>query len=125
METFGFSRPMDLQAPLGDILDDFLYCEVIRVLHEAAVLEAALKLHQSWMKDVCSSIKAHYHWETFECPGYDFARPLCYICRERVSPEIDMRRHAGLCDLKEIMPDYDLPCHNAHESFYPREESWV
>ena len=122
MATFG------LQAPLGAMLDDFLYCEVVRVLHEAAVLEVALKLHQTRMKEVCSSIKTHYYWETFECPGYDF-RPLCYICRERVSPEVDMRRHAGLCDLKEIMPDYDLPYHNAHESFYPElyplEESWV
>ena len=120
---------MDLQTPLGDILDDFLYCEITRVLHEAAALEAALKLHQSRMKDVCHSIKAHYLWETLECPGYDFARPTCWICLETISPKVDMRRHTGLCDLKEILPDYDLPCCNAHESFYPElyplRGSWV
>ena len=35
--------PMDLQAPLGDILDDFLYCEIARVLHQAASLEAGIE----------------------------------------------------------------------------------
>ena len=55
-----------LVAPLGDILDDFLHCEVVRVLHQAAELEAAMKLHQERMKDVCYSIKAHYLWENFK-----------------------------------------------------------
>ena len=48
---------MDLQAtlvaPLGNILDDFLHFEIVRVLHQAAELEAAMKLHQARMKDVC------------------------------------------------------------------------
>ena len=47
---------MDLQAPLvaplGDMLDDFLHCEIARVLHQAAELEAAMKLHQARMKEV-------------------------------------------------------------------------
>ena len=55
-----------LVAPLGDILEDFLHCEIVRVLHQAAELESAMKLCQERMKDVCYSIKAHYHWANFE-----------------------------------------------------------
>ena len=119
---------MDLQAPLGDILDDFLHCEVIRVLHEAAALEVALKLHQSRMKDVCYSIKAHYLWETLEFPFPDFSKS-CWCCGETISPEFDLNRHMGLCDLKERLADEALPPLSAHEAFYPHlyplEESWV
>ena len=56
---------MDLHPTLEGILDDFLHCEVVRVLHQAAELEAALKLHQARMKDVCHSIKAHDHWVNY------------------------------------------------------------
>ena len=119
---------MDLQTPLGDILDDFLHCEVVRVLHQAAELEAAMKLHQALMKDVCYSIKAHYLWVNFEFPLPDFSE-LCWCCEEAISPEFDMHRHMGLCDLKERLADEVLPSLSAHESFYPHlyplEESWV
>ena len=118
---------MDLQAPLEDILDDFLYCEIARVLHQAAELESAMKLHQARMKDVCYSIKAHYLWETLEFP-FDFSK-VCWCCGETISPEFDMHRHMGLCDLKEQLADEALPPLSAHESFYPHlyplEESWV
>ena len=90
---------MDLQAPLGDNLDDFLHCEFVRVLHQAAELEAALKLHQTRMKDVCHSIKAHEHWVT--C-GEHFPFTLhCKQCGDAISPEFDRRRHRGLCTLRE------------------------
>ena len=119
---------MDLQAPLGDILDDFLHCEVTRVLHQAAELEAAMKLHQTRMKDVCHSIKAHYLWETFEFPHPDFAQ-TCWYCGETISPEFDMPRHMGLCYLNEKLDDESLPRLSAHEPFYPHlypsRESWV
>ena len=52
---------MDLHPTLDDILDDFVREELVRVLHQAEVLEAAMKLHQTRMKDVCHSIKAHDH----------------------------------------------------------------
>ena len=52
---------MDLHSTLYDILDDFLYCEMANVVHQAAELEVALKLHQALMKEVCHSIKAHDH----------------------------------------------------------------
>ena len=119
---------MDLQAPLGDILDDFLYCEVARAPHQAAELEAAMKLHQARMKDVCYSIKAHYLWETLEFPHPDFAK-TCWCCGETISPEFDMPRYMGLCYLNEKLDDEDLPRLSAHESFYPdlylSKESWV
>ena len=110
--------PMDLQAPLGDTLYDFLYCEVVRVLHQTLELEAAMKLHQARMKDVCYSIKAHHLWETLEFPFPDFSK-LCWCCGETISPEFDLHRHMGLCDLKERLADEALPPLSAHESFYP------
>ena len=117
---------MDLQAPLGDILDDFLYCEMVRVLHQAAELAAAMTLHQARMKDVCHSIKAHYLWETFEFPFPDFSHH-CWLCGKNISPEFDLHRHMGLCDrnLKEQLAYEALPSLSAHEALYPLEESWV
>ena len=41
---------MDLHPTLEDILNDFLYCEMACVVHQAAELEVALKLHQALMK---------------------------------------------------------------------------
>ena len=108
-----------LVAPLGDILDDFLHCEVVRVLHQAAELEAAMKLHQERMKDVCYSIKAHYLWENFkQFFPFSFSQ-YCWRCGETISPEFSMHRHLGLCDLKELRADEALPRLSAHESFYP------
>ena len=118
---------MVLHSTLGDILDDFLDCEIIRVLHQAAELESAMKLHQARMKDVCYSIKAHYLWETLEFPFPDFSE-LCWCCGETISPEFDRRRHMGLCELKERL-DEASNTPSAHESFYshlyPLEGSWV
>ena len=97
---------MDLQAPLGDNLDDFLHCEFVRVLHQAAELEAALKLHQTRMKDVCHSIKAHEHWVT--C-GEHFPFTLhCKQCGDAISPEFDRRRHRGPLHSEGVAIDYRL-----------------
>ena len=113
-----------LVAPLGDILDDFLHCEVVCVLHQVAELEAAMKLHQARMKDVCYSIKAHYLWENFEFPLHDFSQ-LCWCCGEDISPEFDLGRHRGFCYLM----DEARHSVSAHESFYPHlyplKASWV
>ena len=87
-----------LVAPLGAILHDFLYCEIAHVLHQAAELEAAMKLHQARMKDVCYSIKAHYHWANYE-EHFPFTLQ-CKQCGDAISPEFDRRRHRGLCDLR-------------------------
>ena len=109
---------MDLHPTLEDILDDFLYCELARVLHQAAELESALKLHQARIKDVCYSIKAHYLWETLEFP-FPGGSKSCWCCGETISLEFDLHRHMGLCDLKERLADEALPPLSAHESFYP------
>ena len=57
---------MDLHPILDDILDDFLYCEMARVIHQGAKLESVLQLHQAKMEEVCHSIKAHDHWVHYE-----------------------------------------------------------
>ena len=88
---------MDLHPTLDDILDDFLYCEMARVIHQAVELEAAMKLPQARMKDVCHSIKAHEHWV-----NYGEHSPFtihCSLCGAAVSPEFDTKRHRGLCTL--------------------------
>ena len=88
---------MSLHPTLDDILDDFLYCEMARVIHQAAELEAAMKLHQARMKEVCHSIKAHDHWVRY---GEHFPFTIyCRLCGAAISPEFDSRRHKGLCAL--------------------------
>ena len=89
-----------LVAPLGDILDDFLHCELARVLHQAAELEAAMKLHQSRMKDVCHSIQAHYHCANYggHFPEFDLQ---CRRCGDSISPEFAYGRHTGFCKQRE------------------------
>ena len=106
---------MDLQNPLGDILDDFLHCELARVLHQAAELEVAMKLHQARMKDVCHSIKAHDHWVHCRAhfPRFDLQ---CRHCGKCLSPEFDRGRHIGLCDLWERL---------AIAHLYSSEKSWA
>ena len=91
---------MDLHPTLGDILDDFLYCEMARVLHQAAELEAAMKLHQARMKDVCHSIKAHEHWVNYgeHFPEFEL---YCRRCGDNISPEFARGRHIGFCILRE------------------------
>ena len=118
---------MDLHPTLGDILDDFLHCEIVRVCHQAAELESAMELHQARMKDVCYSIKAHYHWVNYgeHFPEFDLQ---CRYCGDIISPEFDLHRHIGFCELKERL-DEASNTPSAHESFYPHlyplEGSWV
>ena len=69
---------MDLHPTLGDILDDFLYCEIVRVCHQTAELASAMKLHQARMKDVCYSLKRII-----------FGRPLSF-------PSLTSPSHAGV-----------------------------
>ena len=89
---------MALHPTLDDILDDFLYCEMARVIHQGVELEAALKLHQAQMKEVCHSIKSHDHWVRY---GEHFPFSThCMFCKETISPEFDLRRHRGLCNLR-------------------------
>ena len=90
------------------------------MLHQAAELESAMKLHQARMKDVCYSIKVHYLWETLEFPFSDFSHH-CWLCGETISPEFDLSRHWGRCELKERLADGP----SAPEAFYPLEEGWV
>ena len=105
---------MVLHPTLGDILDDFLYCEMVRVLHQAAELEAAMTLHQARMEDVCHSIEAHDHWVKYGDHLPEFS-PHCWLCGEIISPEFDLRRHWGRCKLW-LADDSDDD---------PLEESWV
>ena len=95
--------PMDAQTtliePLGDRLNYFLFDEFKRVLWQAAALEAAMKLHQARMKDLCYAIKAHYHWANFE-PFFPDIRQ-CRRCGDSISPEFAFNRHKGFCILRE------------------------
>ena len=90
---------MELHPTLEDILDDFIHEELVRWIHQSAELEAAMKLHQARMKDVCHSIKAHDHWVHY---GEHFPFTLhCRLCGDAISPEFDRRRHRGFCYLRE------------------------
>ena len=111
---------MDAQnnlVPLRDQIQDFLYAAIVRAIHQAAEMEAALELHQERMKDVCYSIKAHYHWENFGFLFPEFSLQ-CKSCRENICPEFDRGRHMGLCTLKERLADEAFDGPSAHESFY-------
>ena len=89
---------MDLHPILDDILDDFLYCEMARVIHQGAKLESVLQLHQAKMEEVCHSIKAHDHWVHYE--EYFPLSIHCRFCGEVISPEFDRGRHRGRCNLR-------------------------
>ena len=92
---------LKLHPTLGDILDYFLHDELVCVLHQAAELDAAIKLHRARMKEVCHSIKAHDHWVIY---GEHFPFTLhCQLCGAAISPEFDTRRHRGLCTLKDCL----------------------
>ena len=95
--------PMDdrltLLKPLDDRLTAFLEEESDRVLRQAAELEEAMKLHQARMKNVCYSIKAHYHWVKSE-PFFPYIFQ-CRSCGANISPEFDFLRHQGYCKLTE------------------------
>ena len=112
---------MDSQTafvPLRDMVEDFLYASIVRAIHQAAEMEAAMKLHQERMKDVCYSIRAHYHWENFGFLFPEFSLQ-CKSCGETISPEFDRGRHLGLCELKEQLADEAADDLSAHEAFYP------
>ena len=67
------------------------------MIHQAAELEVAMKLHQAQMKDVCHSIKAHDHWVRY---GGHFPFSIhCNFCGVAVPPEFDQGRHRGRCAL--------------------------
>ena len=123
MTTLVIPMALELHPTLGDILDDFLYDELVRVCHQSAELAAALKLHQARMQDVCYSIKAHHLWKTFEFPFPDFSQ-LCWCCEENISPEFDMGRHLGFCDLRDEA--FGVSAHGSFYPYlYPLEESLV
>ena len=98
-----------------DIFNDFLYCELARVLHQAAELEAAMKLHQAQMKDVCYSIKAHYHWANF-AEHFPFELQ-CKRCGDNISPEFARLRHTGFCKQRARL--------ELEAGLYLPESSWV
>ena len=103
---------------LRDQIQDFLYAAIVRAIHQAAEMEAALELHQEQMKDVCYSIKAHYLWENFGVLFPEFSLQ-CKSCGENISPEFARGQHMGLCALKERLADEAVDDPSAHESFYP------
>ena len=83
-------------VPFRDQIQDFLYAAIVRAIHQAAEMEAAMELHQERMKDVCYSIKAHYHWDNFGVLFPEFSIQ-CKSSGENISPEFDRGRHMGLC----------------------------
>ena len=87
---------MDLHPALGARLDAFLTTKFNKLLWEGAELEYAMLLHQTRMKDVCESIKAHDHWLCFRehFPEFDL---YCRNCGGFISPEFDRGRHMGRC----------------------------
>ena len=86
---------LTLHPTLDDILGDFIHEELVRWIHQGVELEAAMKLHQARMKEVCNSIKAHDHWVRY---GEHFPFTIyCKHCGDAISPEFDRRRHRGCC----------------------------
>ena len=95
------------------------YLPDVLAMAEQANFAAAKALHQKRMKDVCYSIKAHYLWATFDWLFAPAFSPQCWSCWEIISPEVDMSRHMGFCELKERLADEAVDGPSAHESFYP------
>ena len=77
------------------------YLPDVLAMVEKANFAAAKALHQRRMQDVCYSIKAHHYWEAFEAFFPTEDSQYCLFCVEIISPEFCLRRHQGLCYLKE------------------------
>ena len=99
------------------------YLPNVLAMAEQASFAAAKTLHQKRMKDVCYSIKAHYLWENFDQFFPAWCSQQCWFCGEAISPEFDMGRHMGLCDLKERLADEAFDGPSPHESFYSYSRS--
>ena len=101
------------QLPFGqshwDYLPDLIQDYILDMVAKA--------LHKERMKDVCYQIKEHYHWKHFCFFPSSFLQQ-CWSCGEDISPEFDMGRHVGLCDLKERLEDEAFDGPSAYESFY-------
>ena len=95
---------------------DYLPDLLAMVVKENLMLSKAL--HHKRMKEVCHSIKAHYLWVNFEQFFPTSVARHCVFCGESISPEFDMRRHRGLCAVKERLADEAFDGLSAHESFY-------
>ena len=104
------------QLPFGQSYLDYLP-DVLAIV-EKANFAAAKALHHKCMKDVCYSIKAHYLWDNFDQFFPSSCSQHCWCCGETISPEFDMGRHLGLCELKERLADEAFDGPSAHESFY-------
>ena len=109
--------------PFGQSYLDYL--PDVLAMVEKANFAAAKALHQKRMKDVCYSIKAHYLWEAFERFFPSSFSQQCWCCGEAISPEFDMSRHMGLCDLKERLADEAFDNPSAHESFYAHHYPYI
>ena len=101
------------------------YLPDVLAMAEQANFAAAKALHQKRMKDVCYFIKAHYLWENFERFFPASFSQQCWCCWETISPEFDMPRHMGLCDLKERLADEAFDGPLAHESFYSYTSPYI
>ena len=103
----------------GHTLRSYLdYLPDVLAMAEQANFAAAKALHQKRMKGVCYSIKAHYLWENFEQFFPSSLPQQCWSCEETISPEFDMSRRMGLCDLKERLAEEAFDGLLVHESFY-------
>ena len=95
--------------------------EFQRVLWQAAELEAAMKLHQARMKDVCHSIKAHYHWVHY---AHFFPKNRkCQRCGDSISPEFAFCRHNGFGTLREEREAAAAAASYNHDHMF--EGTWV
>ena len=94
--------------------------EFQRVLWQAAELEAAMKLHQARMKDVCYAIKAHYHWVNY-APFFPESRQ-CQRCGDSISPEFAFCGHNGFCTLRE---EREAAAAASYNHDYTFEGTWV
>ena len=94
------------------------YLPDVLAIVEKANFAAAKALYHKRMKDVCYSIKAHYLWKNFEQFFLASDSHHCWLCGETISPEFDLSRHWGRCELKERLADEAFDGQSAHESFY-------
>ena len=85
---------MALHPPLHPALVNILHREMVSVFHQTAELESAMQLHHSRMK-VCRNIESYASW--LHCSFY--LRIGCHLCKGKICPWFDMKRHRGRCTL--------------------------
>ena len=118
------NTPLPFGQSYWDYLLDMIQDYILDMEEHRRDLEAQAR-HKTCMKDVCYQIHAHHYWESLWWLFPSSFAQQCWFCGETISPEFDMSRHMGLCELKERLADEAFDGPSAHDYFYSYTSPYI